>query len=112
MSVLINFFFLLFLVLFMLLALRAQSGGLVFREVGVVGVGKERSFPKRLAGVVGVGEERSFPKWLTLGSLVTSAGVGSLDVMLDVTASQSRYNLHILGNNGGGRWCTWFHRSG
>ena len=96
MSVLINFFFLLFLVLFMLLALRAQSGGLVFREVGVVGVGKERSFPKRLA----------------LGSLVTSARVGSLDVMLDVTASQSRYNLHILGNNGGGRWCTWFHRSG
>ena len=94
MSVLINFFFLLFLVL--LLALREQSGGLVFREVGVVGVGKERSFPKRLA----------------LGSLVTSAGVGSLDVMLDVTASQSRYNLHILGNNGGGRWCTWFHRSG
>ena len=67
----------------MLLALRAQSEGLVFREVGVVGVGKERSFPKRLA----------------LGSLVTSARVGSLDVMLDVTASRSRFNLHIFGNS-------------
>ena len=49
------------------------------------------------------GKGRSLPKGLDLRGVVALAGVGSLDVMLGVTASRSRFNLQILGNSGGGR---------